>query len=138
VTKRPERVKERQTPVPSRACGATFFLMRRLLLLLLAALPAFAQDVLRIESKVLGETRQILVRTPASYANGAQRYPVVYMTDGDRQLAHTAATADFLAREGRMPEVILVGISTWSASAAAFRCPPAAAPESSSPSSRRS
>jgi predicted alpha/beta superfamily hydrolase len=85
--------------------------MRRLLLLLLAALPAFAQDVLRLESKVLGETRQILVRTPASYANGAQAYPVLYMTDGDRQLPHTAATVDFLSREGRMPEVILVGIS---------------------------
>lgn len=88
--------------------------MRRLLLLVaLLTIPAFAQDpaAIRIESKVLGETRTILVRTPASYATGAQSYPVLYMTDGDRQLPHTAATADFLSREGRMPEVILVGIS---------------------------
>jgi predicted alpha/beta superfamily hydrolase len=88
--------------------------MRRLLLLVaFLAFPTFAQEpaVIRIESKVMGETRQILVRTPASYATGSQKYPVLYMTDGDRQLPHTAATVDFLSREGRMPEVIVVGIS---------------------------
>lgn len=87
-------------------------------LLLLASLPLLAQlpppnepAMVRIESKILGEQRVILVRTPPSYRTGARSYPVVYMTDGDRQIGHTAATADFLAREGRMPEVILVGIS---------------------------
>lgn len=89
--------------------------MRRLLLIAtLLAVPAFAQDptaLRRIESKVLGEKRTILVRTPASYATGSQAYPVLYMTDGDRQLPNMAATVDFMAREGRMPEVILVGIS---------------------------
>ena len=64
-----------------------------------------------IESKVMAEARTILVRTPASYANGARAYPVLYMTDGDRQIGHTAAVVDFLAREGRMPEVIIVGIN---------------------------
>ena len=66
---------------------------------------------IQIDSKVLTETRTILVRTPASYARGARAYPVLYMTDGDRQIGHTAAVVDFLAREGRMPEVIIVGIS---------------------------
>lgn len=64
-----------------------------------------------VDSKVLGETRSVLIRAPASYAAGARSYPVIYLTDGDRQLAHTAATVDFLTREGRMPEVILVGIT---------------------------
>jgi uncharacterized protein len=89
--------------------------MRRLLLIVaLLAVPAVAQDpteLRRIESKVLGETRTILVRTPASYATGSQAYPVLYMTDGDRQLPNMAATVDFLSREGRMPEVIVVGVS---------------------------
>lgn len=66
---------------------------------------------IQIESKVMAETRTILVRTPASYARGSRAYPVLYMTDGDRQIAHTAAVVDFLAREGRMPEVIIVGIN---------------------------
>ncbi|HVS30034.1 MAG TPA: alpha/beta hydrolase-fold protein [Thermoanaerobaculia bacterium] len=91
--------------------------MRRfLLVLLLLALPAAAQQPgepvpIRIDSKILGETRTVLVRTPPSYATGARTYPVLYMTDGETQLAHTAATADFLVRNGRMPEVIIVGIT---------------------------
>ena len=91
--------------------------MRRFALVLATfaflASPALAQDpvALRIDSKVMGEARQILVRTPASYPLSGRAYPVLYMTDGDRQLPNMAATADFLAREGRMPEVILVGIS---------------------------
>ncbi len=65
----------------------------------------------QLQSKMLDETRTILVRTPASYAAGTRAYPVLYMTDGDRQIGHTAAVIDFLAREGRMPEVIIVGIN---------------------------
>ena len=65
----------------------------------------------QLESKVMSERRNILVRTPDSYARGSRAYPVLYLTDGDRQIAHTAAVVDFLAREGRMPEVIVVGIS---------------------------
>ncbi len=66
---------------------------------------------IQIESKVMSETRTILVRTPPSYARGSRAYPVLYMTDGDRQIGHTIAVVDFLVREGRMPEVIIVGIS---------------------------
>lgn len=65
----------------------------------------------QIESKVMSETRTILIRTPPSYERGNRAYPVLYMTDGDRQIGHTVAVADYLAREGRMPEVIIVGIS---------------------------
>lgn len=83
-------------------------------LLLLVAFSVVAQDApvpVQLQSKVMSETRTILIRTPASYARGSRAYPVLYMTDGDRQIGHTAATADYLAREGRMPEVIIVGIS---------------------------
>lgn len=88
------------------------------LLVLLVAVPLAAQnhqnnDPVRVEidSTVLGEKRVALVRVPASYRSGARAYPVLYMTDGDAQLAHTVATVDFLARQGRMPEVIVVGVS---------------------------
>lgn len=83
-------------------------------LLLLLAFSVVAQDApvpVQLQSKVMSETRTILVRTPASYARGGRAYPVLYLTDGERQIGHTAAVADFLAREGRMPEVILVGIN---------------------------
>lgn len=84
-------------------------------LVLLAASPAAAQlqgqfANYTIESKVLGEERAIIVRTPPGYDRQTRTYPVLYLTDGDRQIGHTAATVEFLAREGRMPEMIIVGI----------------------------
>jgi predicted alpha/beta superfamily hydrolase len=68
------------------------------------------RDRLTIKSEVLGEERVALVRTPAGYDTNDQRYPVLYMTDGPAHLSHTASTIDFLARNGRMPEMIVVAI----------------------------
>ena len=64
-----------------------------------------------IKSEVLGEERVILVRTPAGYARNDHRYPVLYMTDGDAHIEHTSGTLSFLARNNRMPEMIVVGIT---------------------------
>lgn len=83
-------------------------------LLLLLSSPAFAQPAitkLTIKSNVLGEDRTILVRTPAGYDVNKTRYPVLYMTDGDAHMAHTGSTIEFLARNGRMSELIVVGIT---------------------------
>jgi uncharacterized protein len=63
-----------------------------------------------IKSTVLGEDRRILVRTPANYETNKATYPVMYMTDGDAHIVHTSGSIDFLARQGRMSELILVGI----------------------------
>lgn len=65
---------------------------------------------LTLKSTVLGEERAILVRTPAGYERNGQRYPVLYMTDGDAHMLHTSGTVAFLARNNRMPEMIVVGI----------------------------
>lgn len=65
---------------------------------------------LTLVSKVLGEERVLAVVTPASYANGQRRYPVLYLTDAEVQMGHTRATVEFLARNGLMPEMVLVGI----------------------------
>jgi len=51
------------------------------------------------------------VRVPANYERGSERYPVLYMTDGDAHMGHTSATVEFLARNGRIPELIVVGIT---------------------------
>ena len=70
--------------------------------------PNFSQFT--IKSTVLGEDRRIVVRTPANYETSKATYPVMYMTDGDAHIAHTSGSIDFLARNGRMSELILVGI----------------------------
>jgi predicted alpha/beta superfamily hydrolase len=73
--------------------------------------PLASVETLRIPSKVLGEERTVLVSTPRGYAQGNARYAVLYLTDGDAHLLHTRATVDFLARNGRMPDVIVVGVT---------------------------
>lgn len=64
-----------------------------------------------LKSEVLGEERAIIVRTPPGYENSGQRYPVLYLTDGDAHIGHTSATIEYLSRAGRMPELIVVGIT---------------------------
>ncbi|MDX6611062.1 MAG: uncharacterized protein QOD75_248 [Blastocatellia bacterium] len=64
-----------------------------------------------VKSTILGEDRVILVRTPAGYETNKRSYPVLYLTDGDAHIGHTSSTIDFLARNGRMSEMIVVGIT---------------------------
>ena len=64
-----------------------------------------------MKSAVLGEERVILVRTPAGYETNKLNYPVLYMTDGDAHMGHTASTIEFLIQNGRIPDLIVVGIT---------------------------
>lgn len=102
-----------KTNIQRRKLTSSFLLL--MAVFLLASATAFAQApavaTLTIKSAVLGEDRVILVRTPPAYATNKQAYPVLYMTDGDAHLAHTSSTIEFLARNGRMSEMILVGIT---------------------------
>src|SRR5687768_6361289 len=77
------------------------------------AQPAFeAPERIVVKSQVLGEERTVLVRTPPAYAARTnERFAVLYMTDGDAHIQHTSGTVGFLARNNRMPEMIVVGIS---------------------------
>ena len=64
-----------------------------------------------LHSDVLGERRQVIVGLPAGYEGGDETYPVVYLLDGPSHFHHTTGTARFLARNGRMPDVIVVAIA---------------------------
>ena len=85
--------------------------------LLLVSAAAIAQPstgtvkTLTIKSAVLGEERTVLVRTPADYETNSEKYPVLYMTDGDAHIGHTAGTIDFLNQNGRLSEMIIVGVT---------------------------
>ena len=85
-----------------------------LLTLSVAALAQPGADTVKrlaIKSAVLGEERVVLVRTPAGYETNKLKYPVLYMTDGDGHMAHTAGTVDFLTRNGRISDLIVVGVT---------------------------
>lgn len=98
---------------------AAISLLWTLVVLVLFSSSAFAQPgaqpggpvKLTIKSSVLGEDRTILVRTPPGYETNKRAYPVLYMTDGDSHIGHTSTTIDFLANNGRMSNLIIVGIT---------------------------
>src|SRR6476619_1133617 len=95
----------------------TFRLLSGLAVLLLITTVAIAQPrtgtvkKLTIKSAVLGEDRVILVRTPVGYETNKVSYPVLYMTDGDAHMGHTASTIEFLTRNGRISDLIVVGVT---------------------------
>ena len=92
-------------------------LLSGLAVLLLVSSAAIAQPAtgtvkkFSIKSTVLGEDRIILVRTPAGYETNKLSYPVLYMTDGDGHMGHTASTIEFLTQNGRIPDLIVVGVT---------------------------
>lgn len=65
----------------------------------------------KISSSVLSEERGYLVYTPPGYKTGSERYPVIYLFDGDAHFHHVTGIVDFLAGRGRMPWSIVVGVS---------------------------
>jgi hypothetical protein len=67
---------------------------------------------LRIDSAILGETRPITVVLPASYARSApeRRYSVTVVLDGEANVPPAAAVSSELARNGQIPESVIVAI----------------------------
>ncbi|WP_233080546.1 alpha/beta hydrolase [Rheinheimera soli] len=63
-----------------------------------------------VNSQILGEKRQLIVYLPAGYAESKQKFPVLYITDGDIQGGHTAGTVDYLSKFDLAPGMIVVGI----------------------------
>ena len=85
-----------------------------LLLIASAAIAQPATGTLKkfsIKSTVLGEDRIILVRTPVGYETNKLSYPVLYMTDGDAHIGHTGSTIEFLTQNGRISDLIVVGVT---------------------------
>lgn len=74
--------------------------------------PVPLHEILTIDSDAVGETRTISVYTPPGYAEGAARYPVLYMPDGGMKedFPHIANTIDALIAEGAIAPVMVVGI----------------------------
>jgi len=104
------------------SCGTTrlsnfFRLLSGFAVLLIISSVAIAQTRtgtvkrLTIKSAVLGEERLVLVRTPVGYETNKVSYPVLYMTDGDSHINHTSSSIEFLTQNGRMPDLIVVGVT---------------------------
>jgi len=102
-------------------------IQRSLALLFLLWAPQFAQrnaqaqtqagsvvigDTVQLQSNTLKESRTLLIAKPAGYDTGTDRYPVLYLLDGELHFRYTAAIVDFLAANDRTPKVLVVGIAS--------------------------
>ena len=61
-----------------------------------------------LQSRVMGERRELIVFTPRSYSAGTGRYPVLYVLDGAENALIAATAARELAASSRVPEMIVV------------------------------
>lgn len=63
-----------------------------------------------IDSKHLGETREVFIYTPEGYAASDDKYPVLYVLDGETHFFTSSALANFYATNQQIPELIVVAI----------------------------
>ncbi len=76
--------------------------------------PIPVHDEFTIESKQVGETRNINVWTPPEYKTNTNSLPVMYMADGgitEEDFPHIANTLAELINSKKIPPMILVGIA---------------------------
>jgi uncharacterized protein len=76
------------------------------------AAPIVIGETVQLQSNSLNESRTLLIAKPAGYGNGTDRYPVLYLLDGETHFRYTAAIVDFLAENDRIPKMLVVGIAS--------------------------
>jgi len=64
----------------------------------------------KLQSKALGEERNISIRLPQSYQGSKKDYPVLYLTDGENHFSHGVSAVSVLEEHMMMPESIIVAI----------------------------
>ncbi|MBZ0236027.1 MAG: alpha/beta hydrolase [Deltaproteobacteria bacterium] len=69
-------------------------------------------ETFRITSQVLGEERVVNVYLPPGYAEGAERYPVLYMPDGgmNEDFPHIAGHVDVSIKNQVIRPILVVGV----------------------------
>jgi len=67
-------------------------------------------QALKLKSKVLNEERPLLISLPDGYEESTLHYPVLYVTDGKGHFHYVTGVVKYLAQQGRMPQLIVVGI----------------------------
>jgi uncharacterized protein len=72
---------------------------------------AVVSQTIEFPSKILSETRRLLVSLPKGYDRSTEAYPVLFLMDGAQQIEMVGAMARALSDQGSViPELIVVGI----------------------------
>jgi predicted alpha/beta superfamily hydrolase len=64
----------------------------------------------QIQSKILGEERQLLIYVPEAYQKSAEKFPVIYILQGNVHYKHAVISAEKIQKSGWMPASIIVAI----------------------------
>ena len=69
-------------------------------------------EKIRLRSNVLKEDRDILVYLPQDYERSGDKYPVLYLLDGEWHFIHTSGIVQFLARPRieKTPKMLVVAV----------------------------
>ncbi len=67
-------------------------------------------QTVQIKSAILNQSRSLTISKPEGYDDSPDRYPVLYLLDGESNFEFTAAIVQFLAENDRIPGMIVVGI----------------------------
>jgi predicted alpha/beta superfamily hydrolase len=67
-------------------------------------------ETIKLKSAILDEERTLQISLPDEYQNSREKYPVIYLLDGESQFAHTVGAVRFLGKVNQMPQAIIVGI----------------------------
>jgi len=65
----------------------------------------------QIQSKILGEERQLLIYVPEEYQKSADKFPVVYILEGNIHYKHAVISIEKIQKSGWMPTSIIVAIT---------------------------
>jgi predicted alpha/beta superfamily hydrolase len=65
----------------------------------------------QIQSKILGEERQLLIYVPEQYKKSTDKFPVIYILDGKTHYKHAVVTIETLQNKGQIPASIIVAIT---------------------------
>jgi uncharacterized protein len=63
-----------------------------------------------LHSSILDEERGFLLYLPPGYETSTERYPVLYLLDGDAHFHHATGIVQFLAGNQHIPQMIVVGV----------------------------
>ncbi|MFY0565530.1 alpha/beta fold hydrolase [Archangium lansingense] len=81
-----------------------------------SALPSEGQPLIlgakhSLRSNILEEERGYRLYLPPGYETSSERYPVLYLLDGDAHFHHSTGIVQFLAGNSHIPQMIVVGVS---------------------------
>jgi len=72
--------------------------------------PVVIGETVQLQSNILKESKSLLISKPAGYDSGMYRYPVLYLLDAETHFHYASGIADFLTKDDRMPNMLLVGV----------------------------